>query len=190
MILTIIEHGLPLDEVIYREVMFDDTTSGEYPEHAAFIHDKAIPILELVYGLKVTVLRAKTNYKERLVRPNTRGKHIGEPRGFPLRKLTTPPPLWLTSASRRKWLSKCAKSTTYFLPYTKPKKGVAAGFATMPALMKCVTFGGIIQNYGKNCESSRLSHPLNLHPETVFLTLKNALRKRRHNKNENRFPGL
>jgi len=39
MILTIIEHGLPLDEVVYCEVMFDDTTSGEYPEHAAFIHD-------------------------------------------------------------------------------------------------------------------------------------------------------
>lgn len=85
MILTIIEHGLPLDEVVYREVMFDDTTSGEYPEHADFIHNKAIPILELVYGLKVTVLRAKTNYKERLARLNTKGKHIGEPRGFPLR---------------------------------------------------------------------------------------------------------
>ena len=85
MILTIIEHGLPLDEVVYREVMFDDTTSGEYPEHADFIHNKAVPILELVYGLKVTVLRAKTNYKERLARPNTKGKHIGEPRGFPLR---------------------------------------------------------------------------------------------------------
>ena len=85
MILTIIEHGLPLDEVVYREVMFDDTTSGEYPEHAAFIYNKAIPILELVYGLKVTVLRAETNYKQRLARLNTKGKHIGEPRGFPLR---------------------------------------------------------------------------------------------------------
>ena len=48
----------------------------------------------------------------------------------------------------------------------------------MPALMKCVTFGGIIQNYGRSCESSRLSHLLNLHPEIAFLTLKNALRKK------------
>ena len=64
MILTIIKHGLPLDEVIYCEVMFDEQISGEYPEHAAFIHNKAIPILELCYGLKVTVLRDKTTYKE------------------------------------------------------------------------------------------------------------------------------
>ena len=29
MILTIIEHSLPLDEVVYCEVMYDNTTSGE-----------------------------------------------------------------------------------------------------------------------------------------------------------------
>ena len=83
MILTIIEHGLPLDEVVYCEVMFDDTISGEYPEHADFIHNKAIPILELVYGLKVTVLRADTDYKEQFYRPRTKGERIGQARGFP-----------------------------------------------------------------------------------------------------------
>ena len=85
MILTIIEHGLPLDEVVYREVMFDDTISGEYPEHADFIHNKAIPILELVYGLKVTVLRADTDYKEQFYRPRTKRRtHWPSKGAFPL----------------------------------------------------------------------------------------------------------
>lgn len=83
MILTILRHGLPLDEVIYCEVMFDENISGEYPEHAAFIHNKAIPILELCYGLKVTVLRASTNYKEQFYRPCSKGERIGQPTGFP-----------------------------------------------------------------------------------------------------------
>ena len=83
MILTIIEHSLPLDEVVYCEVMYDNTTSGEYPEHAEFIHNKAIPILELVYGLKVSVVRADTNYKEQFYRPRTKGERIGQATGFP-----------------------------------------------------------------------------------------------------------
>lgn len=86
MILTIIEHGLPLDEVVYCEVMFDDTISGEYPEHADFIHNKAIPILELVYGLKVRVLRHTWNYKSECFRLRKKGKYMGEPVGFPMRR--------------------------------------------------------------------------------------------------------
>ena len=83
MILTIIKHGLPLDEVIYCEVMFDEHISGEYPEHAAFIYNRAIPILELCYGLKVTVLRDKTTYKENCYHIRTKGKRVGTPLGFP-----------------------------------------------------------------------------------------------------------
>ena len=32
-ILLALEHGEPLDEAVYCEVMFDDATSGEVPEH-------------------------------------------------------------------------------------------------------------------------------------------------------------
>lgn len=85
MILTIIEHGLPLDEVVYCEVMYDSTTSGEYPEHAEFIHKKAIPILELVYGLKVRVLKDTRTYKEWCARLRQKGKYVGTPVGFPMR---------------------------------------------------------------------------------------------------------
>lgn len=82
MILTIIKHGLPLDEVIYCEVMFDEHISGEYPEHAAFIHNKAIPILERCYGLKVTVLRDKTTYKENCLHIRTKGEKSGDAFGL------------------------------------------------------------------------------------------------------------
>lgn len=85
MILTILAHGLPLDEVIYCEVMYDETTSGEYPEHVAFIYEKAIPILKLCYGLKITVLRDYTNYKACCYHIRTKGKRKGTPIGFPSR---------------------------------------------------------------------------------------------------------
>ena len=40
-VLLAIEHGEPLDEVAYCEVMFDDSISGEIPEHRDFIYEKA-----------------------------------------------------------------------------------------------------------------------------------------------------
>lgn len=85
MILTIIKYGLPLDEVVYCEVMFDENISGEYPEHADFIHNKTIPILELCYGLKVRVLRYPKTYKEWCFQLRQKGKYTGTPVGFPMR---------------------------------------------------------------------------------------------------------
>ena len=35
--LLALEHGEPLDELIYTEVMFSKEISGELPEHARFI---------------------------------------------------------------------------------------------------------------------------------------------------------
>lgn len=36
--LLALQHGEPLDEIIYTEVMFSKEISGELPEHARFIH--------------------------------------------------------------------------------------------------------------------------------------------------------
>ena len=36
-ILLAIQHGEPLDEAVYCEVMFDRNVSGEVPEHRDFI---------------------------------------------------------------------------------------------------------------------------------------------------------
>lgn len=85
MILTILEHNLPLDEVVYCEVMFDENISGEHPLHAEFIHNQAIPILENVYGLKVRVLRDNRTFKGICTSLRVRGKYVGTPVGFPMR---------------------------------------------------------------------------------------------------------
>ena len=33
------QHGEPLDELVYSEVMFSDTVSGELPEHKRFMRE-------------------------------------------------------------------------------------------------------------------------------------------------------
>ena len=40
-LLLALEHGEPLDEAAYCEVMFDKDISGEVPEHRDFIYDTA-----------------------------------------------------------------------------------------------------------------------------------------------------
>lgn len=47
-IILALKHKEPLDEVVYCEVMFDEKTSGEVPEHRNFIHSVAIPFLKKV----------------------------------------------------------------------------------------------------------------------------------------------
>lgn len=44
--LLALQHGEPLDEIIYTEVMFSKEISGELPEHARFIYETAIPYFE------------------------------------------------------------------------------------------------------------------------------------------------
>lgn len=77
-------HNEPLDEVVYCEVMFDEYTSAEVPEHAAFIHDIAIPTFES-WGIKVTVLRAENkNFVERFNHVVGKGPHTGKCWAWPL----------------------------------------------------------------------------------------------------------
>lgn len=44
--LLALQHGEPLDELVYCEVMFSEEISGELPEHNRFIHETAIPYFE------------------------------------------------------------------------------------------------------------------------------------------------
>ena len=81
MIIKIKELGLPLDEVIYVDIMFDDDTSGETPEMASFI-TKAEKILKEKFNVEVTHLRGVT-FKEQFYKIKQRGKHIGDNYGFP-----------------------------------------------------------------------------------------------------------
>lgn len=43
--LLALQHGEPLDELVYCEVMFSEEISGELPEHNRFIHEKQSRIL-------------------------------------------------------------------------------------------------------------------------------------------------
>ena len=71
-ILLALEHGEPLDEAVYCEVMFDKRTSGEVPEHRAFIYETALPRLEQL-GVPVRVLRSDKTYLDLFAGTVTRG---------------------------------------------------------------------------------------------------------------------
>lgn len=81
MLIKIKELGLPLDEVIYVDIMFDDNISGETPEMASFI-TKAEKILKEKFNIEVTHLKGIT-FKEQFYKIKQRGKHIGDNYGFP-----------------------------------------------------------------------------------------------------------
>lgn len=81
MLIKIKELKLPLDEVIYCEIMFDDQISGETPEMYQFIV-KAEKILKEKFNIKVTHLRGVT-FKEQFYTVKQKGNHIGDNYGFP-----------------------------------------------------------------------------------------------------------
>ena len=58
------QHKEPLDEAIFSEVMFDQNTSGEVPEHRDFIYDRLKPFCEKELGIKFTILHADKTYDE------------------------------------------------------------------------------------------------------------------------------
>lgn len=82
-VLLAIEHGEPLDEVAYCEVMFDDDISGEIPEHRDFIYNKAIPVFKS-HGIRTKVLKSDWTYIKHFNAVITKGERKGKIRGFPL----------------------------------------------------------------------------------------------------------
>ena len=82
-VLLALEHGEPLDEAVYCEVMFDNGISGEMPEHRDCIYDTAIPRLERM-GVKIVVLRSTKTYVDLFTGRITRGPKKGMVRSFPL----------------------------------------------------------------------------------------------------------
>lgn len=82
-VLLALEHGEPLDEIVYCEVMFTDEISGEVPEHMDFICEKAIPYFES-RGIKVVVLRSDWTFMKHFYSVISKGPRKGKIRGFPL----------------------------------------------------------------------------------------------------------
>ena len=80
------ENNEPLDEIVYCEVMYDETISGELPEHRDFIYNVAIPQFK-EWGYKVTIVRSHHTFYELFHRITKRSKvesRNGKERGFPL----------------------------------------------------------------------------------------------------------
>jgi len=81
------ENGIPLDGIIFSEVMFDHSRniSGEDPEHIEWIYNTAIPIIERM-GYHVKVLRSDKDYlslfNERIGSRSKYPERIGKKRGW------------------------------------------------------------------------------------------------------------
>ena len=45
------QHNEPLDEAVFSEVMFDETMSGEVPEHRDFIYDPWMGFTRSVFSV-------------------------------------------------------------------------------------------------------------------------------------------
>lgn len=83
MIIKIKELGLPLDEVFYVDIRFDDEAySGEMPLMRTFI-PKAKKILKEKFDIEVKEVKAKVTFKEQFYKVKQRGNHIGDNYGFP-----------------------------------------------------------------------------------------------------------
>ena len=81
--LLALQHGEPLDELVYCEVMFSEKISGELPEHSRFIHETAIPYFEQ-RGIPTRVLRSEKTYLSCFYHVVTRGRMKGRLSGCPL----------------------------------------------------------------------------------------------------------
>lgn len=80
------EHNESLDLIIFSEVMFDENTSGELPEHIDFIKNKAIPKFE-EWGYEVKILHSNKTYLDCFYQVQRRSRipeRIGKRWGFPM----------------------------------------------------------------------------------------------------------
>lgn len=80
------EHDEPLDEIIFVEVMYSETVSGELPEHINFIKNVAFPLFEK-WGYKTRILRSKKNYLDifhHVLEKSACPERIGKKAGFPM----------------------------------------------------------------------------------------------------------
>lgn len=76
------EYGEPLTEVVYCEVMFDQNTSGEVPEHKEFVYNVLRPWVEDNLRVPFTILRSEKTYTDCFNHIICRGDGKGKKHGF------------------------------------------------------------------------------------------------------------
>ncbi len=82
MLMTIVEKGLPLDEVIFVDVRYSETQSGMHPVQEEFV-TRAEQILKDKWGIEVTHLRGDT-FLDWFYRVKQKGNYVGSIYGFPM----------------------------------------------------------------------------------------------------------
>ena len=80
-ILAALKYNEPIDEVTWVEVMFDNETSGEVPEHRDFVYSSLRPFCE-EHGIRFTVLHSSKTYEDVFHQTFKRGKNNGKKYGF------------------------------------------------------------------------------------------------------------
>ena len=81
-IIVMKELGIPIDDVMYCDIRFDDKISGEHPMLAKWIPE-AEDILYKKFGVKVTHITAPKTFTDYFYTIKQKGNHIGEIYGFP-----------------------------------------------------------------------------------------------------------
>ena len=79
-------HKIPIDGIVFSEVMFDKSRgiSGELPEHIDFVKNKAIPIFE-EWGFTTKIVRSEKDYLDlfnQVVAKSKIPERNGKKRGF------------------------------------------------------------------------------------------------------------
>lgn len=84
-VLLALQHGEPLDGVIYCETMYDNQRdiSAEQPEHIEWIHNVAKPRLEEM-GAQVTIVRSRHDMLSLFHTIRKRGNNKGMKNGYPM----------------------------------------------------------------------------------------------------------
>ena len=80
------EKNEPLDEIIFIEVMYSKTISGELPEHIDFVKNTAFPIFEKC-GYRTKIIKSDKNYLDcfhHIVTKSNHADRIGKKAGFPM----------------------------------------------------------------------------------------------------------
>lgn len=78
------EHGEPLDIILFSEVMYDEDTSGEWPEHINFAKNICRPLFES-WGYRTEILHSDKTYLDcfnHVIEKSEKNK--GKIQGFPM----------------------------------------------------------------------------------------------------------
>ena len=77
------EQGIPIDRVLYVDIKFNDEISGEHPIMAEWIPTAEKRLKEL-FGITVDHLYYGKTFLDMYYQPLTKGKFVGDIKGFPM----------------------------------------------------------------------------------------------------------